>query len=138
MYIACQDFVGENETYDVKRIFDSEELCHTSLFDYALYLKKSPAEDEYHLNDKYGADPLGDWVKQYGEISIPDREKLRTDPIMIQLVKNNPDQMKTEISDLVVANIPDGYAYEIVDYDGIETIYYGLDLCHKTAAEFTR
>ena len=48
----------------------------------------------------------------------------RTDPVLIEIVKTLGDEANTKYSVLRIVEIPDNSFYEIVDYDGVETIYY--------------
>lgn len=47
----------------------------------------------------------------------------RTDKILIQVIEELGKEASTNLSSLVIVEIPDGIEYEIDDYDGIESIH---------------
>lgn len=57
-----------------------------------------------------------------------DFEKKRNDEALIEIVERLGSAANGSFANLKVVEIPDGYDYEISDYDGVETIYYGKDL----------
>lgn len=47
----------------------------------------------------------------------------RSNPILIDIVRELGDEANDDSSELGIATIPDGYGYWIEDYDGVETIH---------------
>lgn len=47
----------------------------------------------------------------------------RDDPILIDIVEELGVEAMDSCSKLVIAEVPDGYDYDVSDYDGIETLH---------------
>ena len=61
--------------------------------------------------------------EEYKECNFYDRDIERTDPILIQVVKELKDKASGDCARLRIVEIPDGIEYEIDDYDGQESIH---------------
>lgn len=60
----------------------------------------------------------------YEQHSLPaGRELDRTDPLLIQVVRELGKEANTQVSELKIVEIPDGTDYEIDEYDGNESIH---------------
>jgi hypothetical protein len=82
-----------------------------------LYLQK--AELTYtKYNDEYYIASNGE---KYNEYSFSEDEK-RTDPILIQVVKELKEKSFGYCSKLKIVEIPDNIEFEISDYDGKEIV----------------
>lgn len=58
----------------------------------------------------------------------PSDYKNRTDPDLIATIENLGEEANGTFGELKVVEIPDGFDYEINDYDGLESVYYGNEL----------
>jgi hypothetical protein len=54
----------------------------------------------------------------------------RTDPILIDIVKELGEEANSGYSNLYVDEVPDGYDYWIEEYDGIETLHTSVTEQH--------
>jgi hypothetical protein len=58
----------------------------------------------------------------------PSDYKNRTDPDLIATIESLGEEANGKFGELKVVEIPDGFDYEINDYDGLESVYYGNEL----------
>ena len=103
----------------INKCFGGFGISHDAMLRYAeikglvLAFKKSQyGSYEYYL-DKIMDNDHYFW---YGKIE-------RTDPALIQVVKELGEKANGDYASLEVVKIPDGINYEIDEYDGIETIH---------------
>lgn len=85
-----------------------------------VFLKNNPTDNL--LRDTW------DGVDMKYKILDSNFDKKRTDKLLIEIVERLGSAANGSFASLEVVEIPDGYDYEIAEYDGIETIYYGKDL----------
>ena len=73
------------------------------------------------INNCYGGFSLSKQAIEYCGEEYPER----TNEKLIEFIeKYGAEAAKDLFSELVVVEIPDNCFYEIVDYDGMETVYY--------------
>ena len=76
------------------------------------------------INECYGGYGLSDWALKELGIEYSD-EINRTQPDLISLVENFPEEVSGDFADLSVVEIPDETTdWEISEYDGFESITY--------------
>lgn len=81
------------------------------------------AERMAELGSKYAIEELEYYKSKgnerwYGGISID-----RSDPILVQVVEELGEESFDERSSLKIVTIPDDVEYEIMDYDGMESVH---------------
>lgn len=86
--------------------------------------RHDPELDTFTLQDRVDLD---DYVEKYDPWNW-DPNDYRTDKDLIAIVTEDGKAANTRFSKLVIVDIPDGYDYEISEYDGIEQVYVGKDL----------
>lgn len=82
-----------------------------------------PPEKYHRLSEKWSKED-GDyrrinsknWYLSYRDIE-------RTDPILIEVIKELKNKASENFAKLEIIEIPDNQEYEINDYDGLETVY---------------
>lgn len=58
------------------------------------------------------------------------RDDCRTDPILIDIIKELGEEANGSCSKLYVDEVPDGYDYWIEEYDGVETLHLSVTEQH--------
>ncbi|KZU07873.1 hypothetical protein Nizo2263_1946 [Lactiplantibacillus plantarum] len=86
--------------------------------------RHDPELDTFTLQDRVDLD---DYVEKYDPWNW-DPNDYRTDKDLIAIVTEDGKAANTRFSKLMIVDIPDGYDYEISEYDGIEQVYVGKDL----------
>ena len=70
--------------------------------------------------------------EDYEKYSLYLREEHRNDETLIEVIEELKDASSGRFGSLEVVEIPDNCFYEIVEYDGIETLYYSAsEICIK-------
>jgi len=59
----------------------------------------------------------------YEKYALVLRDDYREDPVLVEVVEELGDKASSNVSNLVVVEIPDGMEYVIDDYDGAETLH---------------
>lgn len=81
---------------------------------------------EIVINKCYGGFGLSaKAMKRYGELegtAKSDYDMERTDPLLIQVVKELGEEANANYAKLAVIEIPDDVDWELFDYDGIEMV----------------
>lgn len=110
--IFNDNFESSFERYDENKSY--ARLTSTVFF------KKNPTTDTLY-------ETWEEVDKKYEMVNY-DLDKKRADEELIEIVERLGSAAYGSFAKLEVVEIPDGYDYEISDYDGVETIYYGKDL----------
>lgn len=71
-----------------------------------------------------GYNPFNDKDKRWSLKGF-DKDSFRADPDLVTVVEELGDRANTWASDLDIVEIPDGAYFEIIDYDGVETLSRG-------------
>lgn len=93
-----------------------------------LYLTKKNIE--FKLNPKYSTG----FFKYYmieGNDQFSDHNIPRTDPVIIQIVREMGEKANGNCADLQIVPIPDGCEYYIDEYDGMESIETWFELTEQ-------
>lgn len=88
---------------------------------------------EMVLNRCYGSFDISDWAQ--GVLGLDSKWEIeRTDPRLITLVKKYRDAVNGKCANLRVVEIPDEATdWELMEYDGMETVIYVVDgKLHRT------
>ena len=81
-------------------------------------------EEEYNkIAKEEGKKPVGAGrFKKTNALYFSERDVPRTDPLLIQIVKELGKEANGRCADLKIIEIPDDISYEIEEYDGMEWI----------------
>jgi hypothetical protein len=112
----CYFFEGFNNYREISL----QEAEEKGLFWNCFSVKKP---EEYLGKEKKDKDgTYTTYNQKWEKIEINDFREDRSNPILVQVVKELGDDANDRLAKLEVIEIPDGIEWEIDDYDGIETI----------------
>lgn len=86
-----------------------------------------PNPNEYFADDKpwqeMTMEERIEQNKKHNAVSLDSRPDDRTDPLLVQVVKELGAEASGGCADLRIITIPDGVEWEISEYDGIESVH---------------
>lgn len=99
-------------------------------YEKATFIHAVSHSEDLSYNSVLVTDDYGDIVSYGHKAFFEDADKMkeifksRTDKDIIDVVKKLSEDANGPFSKIVVIEIPDDCFYEIVDYDGVETVFY--------------
>lgn len=123
---ACKseyEFDGQN-TYTYTRI--KGEYEPSNLMEHVSYFQIDPEVESYTVtSEEYFA---SDEKYNKKDLDFNFDNSKRIDPDLIKAVEVLGSAANGKFSKLKVVEIPDNFEYRIDEYDGIETVYFGLQM----------
>ena len=126
VYPFYRKFISENRSYTFQRI-DKDFIESGSIMSGVSYFESNPKEDNFSMTEQeyYGGGGPGEVFLDF------EGDFRRNDISLVQAVEELGRKANGRFSRLKIVEIPENHSYRIRDYDGVETVYHGIDLGEK-------
>ncbi|EOH94807.1 hypothetical protein [Enterococcus pallens] len=124
-YVCKINYDSDGETiYTYSRMKGDFEPI--GLMEHVSYFQIDPEVDSYTVTSEqyYSSDDKYDEK----DLDYSYDDKKRTEPELVKAVETLGALASGKYSNLKVVEIPDNFEYRIDDYDGIEKVYFGLQM----------